>query len=331
MTRQTQFTKIVIHEQLTLLIPFLQSLTEAEKLTLIPYLQVLNQEYLTYYGQGYTRGRRATDTQVHILGIASFVCLDRESFEKANVHDQVLQEGVLETLLPWYCPAWFSEYVNHYAESHYLPTCFSYDYLIRMMQKGWVRPQEEVVTQFLPQLIYELRDHQWVYCPENLTRHAIALEQHLWYLFRYETNINWSDRYLLYGEEDQQETDWKCTLKLLADGGKVNRRRLLRETIEAASRPFNQALHQWFVTLLLYLEPTQEELLSATMQPTPTTASHGTRSIAEVCQELFSSTEDRPQEEPIAPRRERRPLPIKALVSREPQPYPKEMEPIVPE
>ena len=324
MTRQTQLTKILIHEQSSLLIPFLQALTEAEKLTLIPYLQVLNQEYLAYYGQGYTRGRRATETQVRILGLAALVCLDRESFEKISVHYQVLSEEVLEGILPWYCPAWFSDYVNHYAESHYLPACFSYHYLIRLMQKGWVRPQEEVVTQFLPQLIYELRDHQWVYCPENLTRHAIALEHHLWYLFRYETTINWSDRYLLYGEQDQAETDWKCTLKLLAEGGKINRHRLLRETVEAASRPFNKALNQWFIDLLHYLEPTPEELLAVTTQLMPEPASHGLRSLGEVCQELFALATVDPEEECIPLRRERRPLPIKAFISREPQPYPKE-------
>ena len=324
MTRQTQLTKILIHEQRSLLIPFLQALTETEKLTLIPYLQVLNQEYLEYDGQGYTRGRRASDTQVRILGLASFVCLDQESFEKINVHYQVLSEGVLEDVLPWYCPAWFSDYVNHYAASHYLPTCFSYDYLIRLMQKGWVRPQEDVVVQFLPQLIYELRDHQWVYCPENLTRHAIAVEQHLWYLFRYETNVNWSDRYLLYGEQDQSETDWKCTLKLLAAGGKINRSRLLRETIEAASRPFNQALRQWFVDLLRYLEPTPEELLSATTQPTTPPPVHGLRSVGEVCQELFAPSVATPSEEVVPTRRERRSLPIKALVSREPQSHSRE-------
>ena len=324
MTQQTQFTKILIHEQGRALIPFLQSLTEADKLTLIPYLQVLNQEYLSYYGEGYTRGRKATETQVQILGLASFVCLDRESFEKINVHYQVLHEGVLESVLPWHCPAWFSDYVNHYAANHYLPTCFSYDYLIRLMQKGWVRPQEEVVTQFMPQLIYELRDQQWVYCPENLTRHAIALEQHLWYLFRYETNINWSDRYLLYGEQDQSETDWKCTLKLLADGRKIDRHRLLRETLKAASRPFNRALNQWFIDLLHYLEPTPEELLAATTQPVSQGVSHGLRSLAEVCQELFAPPTATPKEEATPAPRTRRPLPIKALVSREPQSYPRE-------
>ena len=324
MTRQTQFTKILLREEGSALISFLQSLTETEKLTLIPYLQVLNQEYLTYDGQGYTRGRRATEAQARILGLASFVCLDRESFEKVGVHYQVLNEEVLETVLPWYCPAWFSDYVNYYAESHYLPTCFSYDYLVRLMQKGWVRPQEEVVTQFLPQLIYELRDHQWVYCPENLTRHAIALEEHLWYLFRYETNINWSDRYLLYGEQDQAETDWKCTLKLLADGGKIDRQRLLRATVEAASRPFNKALHQWFVDLLYYLAPTPEELLTATTQPVPNGSAHGLQSLGEVCQKLFNSPAEAPQEEVAPAQRERRPLPIKALVSRRPQPYSKE-------
>ncbi len=324
MTHQTQLTKLLMHEQLRALIPFLQSLTEADKLTLIPYLQVLNQEYLEYYGQGYTRGRKATDTHVQILGLASFVCLDRESFEKIDVHDQILHERVLESVLPWYCPAWFSDYVNHYAASHYLPTSFSYDYLIRLMQKGWVRPQEEVVTQFMPQLIYELRDHQWVYCPENLTRHAIALEQHLWYLFRYETNINWSDRYLLYGEQDQRETDWKCTLKLLADGGKIDRHRLLRETLAAASQPFNKALNQWFIDLLHYLEPTREELLAATTQPISQDTPPGLRSLAEVCQELFAPPAAVPQEETTPARRSRRPLPIKALISREPQSYPRE-------
>ena len=325
MTCQTEFAKLLLSEQTDELIPFLQSLTEGEKLTLIPYLQVLNQEYLEYYGQGYTRSRQATDAQVRMLGLASFVCLDRESFENLNVHNYLLNVSVLENVLHWYCPAWFSDYVNHYAESHYLPACFSYDYLVRLMQKGWVRPPEEVVTQFLPQLIYELRDHQWVYCPENLTRHDITIEQHLWYLFRHETTINWSDRYLLYGEHDQHETDWRYTLKLLAEGGKIDRRRLLKETLEAASRPFSKTLSQWFVDLLHYLEPTPEELLTATTQPVPERASHGPRSIAAVCQELFAQPKEAPQEESTPARRERRPLPDKPLTLREPQPNPKQI------
>ena len=325
MTHHTQFIRLLIDEQADQLTPFLQSLTEAAKLTLVPYLQTLNRDYLTFQNEGCCRGRRASDVQAHMLTLTSFVCLDRDSFEQLRVHDQLLQERVLKTVLPWYCPAWFSDYVNHYAENHYLPACFSYDYLIHLMQHGWVRPHEAVITQFLPQLIYELRDQQWVYCPENLTRHAVTVREHLWYLFRYETSVNWSDRCLLYGAENQFDTDWKYTLKLLAAGRKIDRNRLLKETVEAASRPFNPALQQWFLDLLDYLEPTAEELLAATTQPLPESAPQGIRSIAEVCQELYTKPTRAKPEKAVPSRRERRALPEKPLIYREPHPNPKQI------
>ena len=325
MTHHTQFIKLLINEQSAQLIPFLRSLTEAAKLTLIPYLKTLNHDYLAYQDKGGSRSRRASDAQARMLALASFVCLDRDSYEQVNVPDCLLQERVLETVLPWYCPAWFSDYVNHYAENHYLPACFSYDYLICLMQHGWVRPHEATITQFLPQLLYELRDHQWVYCPENLTRHAVTVREHLWYLFRYETSVNWSDRCLLYGGENQHDTDWKYTLKLLAAGRKIDRLRLLKETVEAASRPFNPALQQWFLDLLDYLEPTAEELLVATTQPLSEPEHQGIRSIAEVCQELYTKPAKTAPEKAAPHRRERRQLPEKPLIYREPHPNPKQI------
>ena len=325
MTHHTQFIKLIIKEKAAQLTPFLQSLTEAEKLTLIPYLQTLNHDYLPYQDRGDTRSRKASEAQAKMLVLTSFVCLNRDSFEQVSGPELLLQERTLKTVLPWYCPTWFSDYLNHYAEDHYLPACFSYDYLIHMMQHGWVRPHESVVTQFLPQLIYELRDHAWVYCPENLTRHEVTIREHLWYLFRYDTNLNWSDRNLLYGGENQHDTDWKHTLKLLAAGRKIDRCRLLQETVKAASRPFNPALHQWFLDLLDYLEPTSEELLLATTQPLPEPAPQGIRSIAEVCQELYTKPAKKAPEKASPNRRERRLLPEKPLKYREPHPNPRQI------
>ena len=325
MTHHTQFTKLLLNEQAAQLIPFLQSLTEAAKLTLIPYLHTLNHDYLTYQDSECTRSRKASDVQAKMLVLTSFVCLDRDRFEQVSGHELLLQERMLKTVLPWYCPTWFSDYLNHYAEDHYLPTCFSYDYLIHLMQHGWARPHEAVITQFLPQLIYELRGHEWVYCPENLTRHEVTVREHLWYLFRYETNVNWSDRHLLYGGENQHDTDWKYTLKLLAAGRKIDRHRLLKETVEAASRPFNPALQQWFLDLLDYLEPTPEELLVATSQPLPEPAPQGIRSIAEVCQELYTKPTKKAPEKAAPNRRERRLLPEKPLKYREPHPNPRQI------
>ena len=327
MIANTYFTRLLVSEQISELIPYLQTLTEKEKLTFSPYLQSLNEAYLVRDERGYVR---ATETQAKMLGLASLVCLDRSEFEAIRIHPWVLSPAALDRVLPWYCPGWFSDFVNRYAESHYLPICFDYDFLLRMMQKGWVRPWEETVVQFLPQLIYELRDHQWVYCPENLTRNAITLDEHLWYLFRYETNLNWSDQHLYYGERAAIETDWKYTLKLLAAGGKIDRQRLLKETTAAIDRPFNPSLHRWFVNLLDYLTPSAEELLAASAQPVIPVARPRLRSVGEVCQELFMAVEETTERDEAVAHRRSHPLPTKIPAPRRPQPYPREKSTRVP-
>ena len=232
-------------------------------------------------------------------------------------------------VLPWYCPGWFSDYVNDYATE---PLPAGSLLLVRVLvaddaEGGGCGPTEEtVVTQFLPQLLYELRDHQWTYCPgkPNAERHH-RCEKHLWYLFRYETNVNWSDHCLRYGEWAQDETDWKFTLRLLAEGGKIDRLRLLQETVAAASRPFNQALHQWFLELLRYLKPTPEELLAAAVQSAPVVAPAGLRSLGEVCQELFAPPSDTPKETTPVVCRTLHSLPSPTPASRAPLPYPREV------
>ena len=317
MIRSTQLANIILNESTPELLSFLWSLTDDERLMLAPYLQSLNQDYMS------GEASRSADVcaKVQMLTIASFVCLDRTAFEQRRVDAYLLNESVLSQVLPWHCPGWFSDYVNQYAATHYLPLCFSYEYLLHMMQRGWVRPHEEVVVQYLPQIIYELHDHQWVYCPENITKHAITLEQHIWYLFRYETNINWSDQYLCYGERAAADTDWRSTLKLLAQGNLISRARLLRETLAAISRPFNASLHQWFVDLLDYLAPEPAELLSAAVSADERPTNREPKSLGEVCQQLFAAAGQRPAEISSAPQRTIHALPVEIPASREAQPY----------
>ena len=114
MIRSTQLAQIIHHENRSELLSFLWSLTDDEKLMLVPYVQSLNQEYVVREASR----SLAVDTKVQMLSMASFVCFGREAFEQLHVDAYLLNERTLAQVLPWYCPGWFSDYVNAYAETH---------------------------------------------------------------------------------------------------------------------------------------------------------------------------------------------------------------------
>lgn len=246
--------------------PFLKSLTTEQKKSLVPHLKVLSKEYLelraiTRLG-GTSYKQKAEGNQRKILSIAFFVCYSRKEFEKAWVGGEIFEKETLFPLLNWHCPSWFSDYINKQAEAEYVPFYFNYDMIMELMERGYLVPKKELIARVITQMIYETgKGNEWEFKPENLLKRKVTLEEHIWYVFEYESDINWSGRYLQLGAaSSNKETTWISALRTYSSEGKIERDRLLKESLLATNRNFNKTLSGWFAELFIQLDPTQKEI-----------------------------------------------------------------------
>ena len=259
-----EFTILLKRGQKKAVFPFLRALDQEQKKELAPWVKELAKEYFDFAydpSAGHWQAK-ATTTQREILQLAALATLSRKEYEKIDPGAWALGITGVEQVLSWHCPAWFNTFFNDLASQDYFPHFLHYNNILAWRAKGYIEPTPELIAKVFPQILIEYvdRDHQREFRPENLHAHAVTLEEHIWYLFRYESNIHWTDRYL--GHTGPQELRWIDIFARLAEEGSLDRSRLLRETTAAMSHHFNKALTGWFTDLLVRLAPTVEELLT---------------------------------------------------------------------
>jgi len=258
-----QFSQILKKEHKDKLLPLLRSLTPEQKKEFLPDLKRLEKEY-THFGpvsegssQYRTKGSRE---QLMILDIAAFVCYTRKDFEK-NYHGSIINKEVMDGILPWYCPSWFGDYINRFASDDFIPHFVRYDWYMELVEQGNVMPHPEMIAKILPQIIFEPLQKGYRYDPDKLLERPITLEEHIWYLFEYDSPIYWSDRYTTQLAESK-DGYWIKTFQQFTTEGRIERSRLLREALSGANKGFNQTFSGWFVNLLAALNPDETELLT---------------------------------------------------------------------
>lgn len=267
MTAANQFTELIEKEKKQELINFLKTADSMLRKELIPVLKTLSRNYNQYKQlKDGTYGYTASETQRNLLQLAAFVLFNRKDYEKSAMPIWFLKEMDIISILEWYCPDWFSDYVNKQAEDEYISHLFSYDYIMLLTDKNYIHPAPKLIARILPGYIFEHvikeEKHVWVWKPENLLKRPITLQEHIWYVFEEETNLHYSDRYLQFGENGGEEKiGWVSTFQKYTTAGQIDRLRLLKEALLASNRNFNKILSGWFVDLFKALEPTSEELL----------------------------------------------------------------------
>jgi hypothetical protein len=263
---------ILDKERSSELIPFLKSLSKEEKKELGSTLKKIHKEYtefkeFTSLLGGTTYKQKASPDQVKLLSVAAFCILPRKDYEKIDSFNYFLSYKNLQDVLSWYCPDWFNDSINSLAKREWLPWELKYDFVMNLWEKGYLQPVDELVVRLIPEIIFE-RDanHKHLFIPQNLEKHTITLEKHIWLIFQYETTIHFSDRYMQFGNEVKKEDfKWLRTLKYYSEKGLITRQRILKESILASSRNFNKNLSGWFIDLFLFFEPTESEIIS--LQP----------------------------------------------------------------
>lgn len=267
MTPEEQLSFIIAKKGTDELFSFLQSLDNKQRRKLTPHIKKLAKEYNDYkknaFGQ-YTR--QGSDKQRDLLQYACFVCYNKQDYERSAFSIWMLEHTKLEKVISWYCPDWLSDFVNKQAGNDYIPHYLHYAYIMELADKGYLQPSRTLIAKLLPNLIFqqEKKDTKWywLYIPERLYHHPLTLTEHIWYLFEEETGIHYSGRYLQFENNETKELNgWIPVFCNLSATCSLDRKRLLRETLQATSKNFNKVLSSWFVDLFIELKPTLEELL----------------------------------------------------------------------
>lgn len=204
------------------------------------------------------RGERGgSEKQIQILLIALFTCGSLKDFTSQWETASELKFPILEDLLKWYQPTWIDKYLNDPGE---WPR-YDYNQLMKIQALGHIQLRPETVALTLPQAVRERRkDHKLVKTLDNLVRFDLTSEEHIWYLFQYESSIHWVDNYVNY-DKPQEKHIWLEAFEYLIEKGKVKRIEVLKEAILASNRNFNQTQSGWFIGLFESLNPTSNEII----------------------------------------------------------------------
>lgn len=252
--KNTEFLAILEKKDKTAILPFLKSLSKEERRKLIPDINNEDKKYETWE----SRQKPGVWDIVHMLRAARFVCCTTGEAKNYSPWDFPNIE-IIEEILEWYQPEWFSDFVNNVEVFQGL----DYKRLVYWQHRGWINPTPETIVRRLPEAITELvvskdvRDR--LYTTEALELYPVTLDEHIWHVFYYPSNIEWSDvaHTKTFGG---RSSCWCTTFKKYTDEGRLDRMRVLRESLLAVNRNFNKILTGWFATLFVSLEPTPDEL-----------------------------------------------------------------------
>ena len=137
-----QFIAILKKDDEDNMLLFLRGLSPEDKKNLIPQLKKSAKEYnefapIKLHGGISTYGHiRGTDGQRLLLRLASFVCMNRVDYEKSPTGSWMLDKVRLNKILDWYCPSWFSDYINKLGSQDFLHADLSYEWIMQLRSKG---------------------------------------------------------------------------------------------------------------------------------------------------------------------------------------------------
>jgi hypothetical protein len=243
------------------LIELLKTLTPEQKKKLSPAVKKAVKEANAYITEGNSFRPAKSEKVRRLSQLVAFVCLSRADYERTGAPTWILNKEWADKVLDWYCPSWLSDLLNSYAEpsNFWLP---DYEWVMELTERGFLRPEPQLIARMLPNVVItNLQPNKWEYQPENLLKWPAILKEHVWYLFQFENNMPFVGEYQFRAEFSRGEVGWQALFKDLSSRGLIDRDRLLRESLLAGHRNFNQSLSGWFVGLFDALGPTPTELM----------------------------------------------------------------------
>ena len=211
------------------LISILRELTQKEKREIKPKILKLMYTYRQEYYNG-----TENSNNFHLACAVGFVVLSQKEYAQYGGADERL-------ILPWYCPPWYSDYYN---SEQWMS--IGYTLLLQYISKGYIKPTGNKIALELVKLKSSFSDFE-----------PITLEKHIWTLFKYESEVHLTKRYPKFGK-----LEWGTKLIELANENKIQREKLLSESMLVTTRNFNKTATGFFFDIITALEPNEYELLS---------------------------------------------------------------------
>ncbi|MCI5056524.1 MAG: DUF6493 family protein, partial [Flavobacteriales bacterium] len=245
--------------------PFFKDLSDEDRQSLSSIIGKKKRYYSEFISQGKnTWGARGDQEHFYVLSVASFVSQNLKDFKRDECASILSGEEFFE-ILEWYRPVWLSTYLNEELSREYLPYYLGYGKLMKLKNMldislepgGWARA---LVSYIFPEHGQKFRDKKvnW----KRLLNFPETLDEHIWYLFQYETDIHWTDQYgQVSADNNRPGTSWSQCIADAIQNGKLDRMAILKESVLASNRNFNKNLSGWFINMFEALQPSKEELL----------------------------------------------------------------------
>ena len=271
MSIEDQFAEWVKTEQEEPVLHWLKQATDKERRALVPSIKKLSKyynEYITSDNRSYSS--RGTEKQHAILHFAAYVCFNKTEYLKSDRPTWIIDPKNLNRIKDWYHPDWFSEMLNKEAESEFMVYTLTYPLVLQLSDQGLLQPSHRLWARTLSTIIFQDKGitDKWVYefKPEKLLERPETLQEHIWYFFEEETELHLSGRYNHYGENaDLSKIGWIPAFTKMAAEGRIDRQRLLKESLLASNKNYNKNLSGFYMDLFIALFPTEAEIIS--LQP----------------------------------------------------------------
>lgn len=242
-----RFRRIINNNGFNEMIEFLKPLTAEEKKSLVPELIKFEEADNTFVNlRGNVYGVRGSRERLRVLKIAATTLLSRKDYEKYYFG---IDAEILGELEQQHMPGWLNSYIKIHGITSI--TGLRYPTLMSWIENGRIAPCTPEAYATL--LAREIRN------AEVLSERKITLEEHFWFLFDYDFGQNFSDTTVL--DNGFHKCDPYSAIITLVNSGKLDRRRILRESLVATGKGFKKDLTGWFAGLFEAINPDENEII----------------------------------------------------------------------
>ena len=206
------------------IIPFLQGLTQEERRSLVPCLNKLEDYYSKFVQLNKnTYGTRGTPAQHRIINLTALVIYTLKEFRK---YEWGINVNQLKELIPWHIPSWLDTFFKEGEGKEFDGfSGMDYELLMDWLEQGVLKvsPTPQTIAGYLV---------SYINATAILLKREITLKEHIWYLFEYDCGQNWMDK--------KNGSFTYYPYKYLIENGKIDRMRVLRESLLATNRNLNK-------------------------------------------------------------------------------------------